>query len=153
MPQWARDLPDTDQRLHDFIVDVLRRLQHRLPDEPSALHAHLRTEVKRRIRDQLRHDERRHARGARHNARRGQMASTLENSVGTATLQRYEAALAALDPTAREAIIARVEWGFDDEELALALDQPDAAAARLVVRKATFELAQALRRVVRADRR
>ena len=75
-----------------------------------------------------------------------QFTSSLEAAMGKETLERYEAALADLDADDREVIIARVEWGMDDDELASALAQPTAQAARLAVRTATFKLAEALRR-------
>ena len=146
LPGWVRDLPDTERRVHDVIADVLRNVGHARPNGPEALHAYLRDEVMNRLRGQWGSDVGQPSPVALGTDIASQFTSSLEAAMGKETLERYEAALADLDADDREVIIARVEWGMDDDELASALAQPTAQAARLAVRTATFKLADALRR-------
>jgi len=49
--------------------------------------------------------------------------------------------LAVLEAADREAIIGRIELGYDYDELATALDKPSPGAARIAVRRALLTLA------------
>ena len=69
--------------------------------------------------------------------------SALERAIGIERLERYEAALAGLRPTDREAIVARVEMGCTYEEMAVMLDLPSADAARKAAQRALVRLAAA----------
>jgi RNA polymerase sigma-70 factor (ECF subfamily) len=75
----------------------------------------------------------------------GHDLSPLEQAIGTEALARYETALAALKPLEREAIIGRIELGYDYVELATALGKPSGEAARVAVRRALLSLAEAMR--------
>jgi RNA polymerase sigma-70 factor (ECF subfamily) len=61
-------------------------------------------------------------------------------AIGREGMNRYEAALARLNPGDREAIIARMELQQSYEEVALALGKPNANAARVAVRRAIERL-------------
>ena len=52
------------------------------------------------------------------------------------------AALAALQPGDREAIVGRIELGYDYSELAAALAKPTSEAARKAVGRAVLRLAE-----------
>ncbi|MEP6918446.1 MAG: sigma factor-like helix-turn-helix DNA-binding protein, partial [Acidobacteriota bacterium] len=54
----------------------------------------------------------------------------------------YAAALQRLPPLDREAVIARIQMQKSYENIALALGQPDAAAARAVVVAALIKLCE-----------
>ena len=149
LPACARDLPDAEHRVHDVIAEVLRLVGHASPDGPKALHAYLRDEVMNRLRGQWGPDVGQPSPVAFGADIASQFTSPLEAAMGKETLERYEAALADLDADDREVVIARVEWGMDDDELAAALGLPTAQAARSAVRTATFKLAEALRRGAR----
>ena len=45
--------------------------------------------------------------------------SPLEEAIGREALERYERALAALRPEDREAIVARIELGYTNQEIAI----------------------------------
>jgi RNA polymerase sigma-70 factor (ECF subfamily) len=66
--------------------------------------------------------------------------SPLEQAIGREGIERYEAALARLEPADREAIIARLELQQSYEEVALALGRPDANTARDAVNGALERL-------------
>ena len=70
--------------------------------------------------------------------------SPLERTVGREGLARYDAALQRLSPADREAIVARVELQQSYEEVAIALGEPDADAARAAVRGALARLIQVM---------
>jgi RNA polymerase sigma-70 factor, ECF subfamily len=63
-------------------------------------------------------------------------------AIGRESLDRYERALATLEPDEREAIIGRVEMGYSYEELAEALGKPSADAARKAAQRALVRLIQ-----------
>ena len=76
----------------------------------------------------------------------GNDLSPFEQALGAETIARYDAALTALRPQEREAIIGRVELGYDYAELAAALGKPSEGAARLAVHRAMLRLAEEMRR-------
>ena len=72
----------------------------------------------------------------------GNDLSPFEQALGAETIARYDAALAALRPQEREAIIGRVELGNDYAELAGSARQAAATAPRrLAVHRAMLRLA------------
>jgi DNA-directed RNA polymerase specialized sigma24 family protein len=66
---------------------------------------------------------------------------------------RYERALERLRPRDREAVIARLELGFDYEELADVLGTPTLAAARKAAERALVRLAEEMKQDVDRSRR
>ena len=70
--------------------------------------------------------------------------SALERAVGRDGLQQYDAALRQLSPADRQAIVARIELQQSYEEVAIALDLPDAEAARAAVTAALARLIEAM---------
>jgi RNA polymerase sigma-70 factor (ECF subfamily) len=57
-------------------------------------------------------------------------------------LERYEAALLRLPEAERELVIARVEMGYTNEELANLFGKPTKGAARVAVGRALVRLAE-----------
>jgi RNA polymerase sigma-70 factor (ECF subfamily) len=146
LPQWARDMSDTQDLVQDAVVQVLRHLDQFQPHGPGALHAYIRTAVVNRIRDELRRVARRPAAVEVDEHLRSVGESPLEAAIGAETLDRYEAALQRLPDDDREAIIARVEWGLDYREIAAALGKPSPDAARMAVKRALVRLAEVMKR-------
>ena len=66
--------------------------------------------------------------------------SPLERAGAGQRLARYERALRCLSADEREAVIARLEFGFTHQELAEALGKPSADAARKAARGALDKL-------------
>jgi RNA polymerase sigma-70 factor (ECF subfamily) len=59
-------------------------------------------------------------------------------------VERFERALARLDPEPREAVILRIEFGFSHQQVADALGKPTAEAARATVARALVALSKAM---------
>jgi RNA polymerase sigma-70 factor (ECF subfamily) len=72
--------------------------------------------------------------------------SPLEEAIGREATDRYEAALAALRPEEREAIIGRIELGYTYDELAEALGKPSGDAARKAAERALVRLVEEMTR-------
>ena len=72
--------------------------------------------------------------------------SPFDLALGAETMARYDEALAALRPQGREAIIGRIELGYDYKELAVSLDKPSVRAARAAVHRALLRLAEEMPR-------
>lgn len=144
LPVWARDLADTDDLVQDVMIATLRRLDVFEYRTDAALHAYLRQAVLNRIRNEIRRAHRHPAREALDSGTEAGEASPLEALIGRRTLEAYEAALAALSPAEREAVIGRVELGMSYQALATALGKTSADAARMAVGRALAKVARLL---------
>jgi RNA polymerase sigma-70 factor (ECF subfamily) len=149
LPLWARDQGDTEDLVQDTVVHTLRRLEAFEPTREGALQAYLRQAVMNRIRDAVRRAKRRPAVTPLDEELAAQDLSPLERALGSEALARYDAALSALTPQEQEAIIGRIELGYDYGELADALEKPSRDAARMVVHRAMLRLAEVMRDVQR----
>ena len=147
LPRWARSLAETQDVVQNAILRVLPHLTHFEARNPGALQAYLRQAVMNYIRDEVRKAMRRPTddRPLEYEVDPG--PSPLEVAIGREGIERYEAALAKLRPGDREAIIARVELQQSYEEIAIALQKPNANAARSTVTRAI----KALVRTMAAD--
>jgi RNA polymerase sigma-70 factor (ECF subfamily) len=145
LPAWARDLTDTSDLVQETVVRVFKKIDTFQPRGEGALQAYLRQSVLNRIRNEVRRAGRRPSHEALDSEHLSGDASPLENAIGREALERYERALAQLKPADREAIIASVEMGCTNEEIAVALGKPSPNAARMAVERALVRLAQAMR--------
>ncbi len=124
-------------------MQTLKSIDAFTADREGALQAYLRRAVLNRIRDELRRATRRpHLSDLSELDPPCGAASPLELAIGTEAVQRYETALARLNPIEREAVIARIELGYTYAQMAQALGRPSAEAARLALRRALIRLAQ-----------
>ena len=147
LPGWARDLADTDDLVQDTLLQTFRRIEDFEPRRVGALQAYLRQAVLNRVRNELR-------RKARHPDATGLDAtgvddleleaaeSPLERAIGREAVERYERALQKLRADEREAVIAKVEMGYSNEELAEVLGKPTSEAARKAAQRALVRLAE-----------
>src|SRR5262245_37544106 len=142
LPQWARDRGDTEDLVQETLIQTLRRLEHFEPTREGALQAYLRQAVLNRIRDAVRRAQRRPVQAELGEALEDEATSPLEHAIGAEALARYDAALTKLTPADQEAIIGRLELGYDYDELAGVLGKPSAEAARMAVRRAMLKLAE-----------
>lgn len=149
LPLWARDRDDTDDLVQETVVQTLRRLGAFEPQHDGALQAYLRQALMNRIRDAVRRAGRLPHAVPIDERMEGRDASPLEHAIGRESLERYDAALAALREQDREAIIGRIELGHSYEELAVTLQKPSGDAARVAVHRAMLRLAQAMRDAAR----
>src|SRR5262249_49932765 len=140
-----RDRGDTEDLVQETVVQTLRRLGTFEPTRDGALQAYLRQAVMNRIRDAIRRADRRPVDTTLEDVIPSPGESPLERAIGREALARYDAALATLKPQEQEAIIGRLELGYDYDELAAALGKPSGEAARVAVHRAMLRLAEVMR--------
>ena len=99
-----------------------------------------------KIRDEIRRVGRRPKPAQMSGDPESSLASPLEEAVGTESLERYEKALASLQPGDREAIVARIEMGMSYSDLAVALGKPSPDAARMAVSRALLRIAKEMKK-------
>ena len=144
LPQWTRDLRDTEDLVQETLTQTLRHIDDFEPRHEGALQAYLRQALINRVRDEVR-------RVARYPAATGlgeedgfadPSASPLEQAIGREAIERYEAALERLRPEEREVIIARVELQQSYKQIAAAHAKSSPDAARMAVSRALVRLAE-----------
>jgi RNA polymerase sigma-70 factor (ECF subfamily) len=145
LPQWARDVADTEDLLQETLAQTLKQLPRLEIRDEDALHAYLRQAVLNRIRNELRRVSRHPGRADLQDVAQEGGQSPLEAAIGRERWKRYEDALATLPVSDREAIIGRLEIGLSFQELADVLRKPTANAARVAVTRAMVRLASRMR--------
>ena len=146
LPQWARDLAQTDDLVQDTLLQTFRRIGDFEPRRVGALQAYLRQAVLNRIRNELRRRGRRPDATGLDDVELDDADSPLARAIGREAVERYERALERLKPEEREAIIAKVEMGYTNEELAEVLGKPTSEAARKTAYRALLRLAEEMER-------
>ena len=144
LPRWARGNVDTSDLLQETMLQTFKRLDGFEPRGKGALLAYLRQAFLNRLRNQLRHSITRPMSQELDSRIPDEATSPLEAVIRGETFERYEAGLARLDPDERDAIVMRVELGFNYAEVAQALDKPSSDAARMFVARAIVKLARAM---------
>ena len=150
LPGWARDLADTEDLVQEALVQTFKRLGEFEPRGAGALQGYVRQAILNRIRDELRRSGRRPAATAFDGTEVDGALSPLEQAIGREGVERYERSLARLKPRDRDALVARLEMGFDYDELADLLDI-SVPAARKMAERALVRLAAEMKHD--ADRR
>jgi len=143
LPRWARDLTDTDDIVQEALLKTCRRIgDFEIRAGSGGLHAYLRQALHRRILDELRRVKRQPHREEVDPWVADPGASPLEETIGIEAGERYERALNRLTPSEREAIVSRVELGFNYGRIAEVLGKPSKDAARMTVIRALVRLAK-----------
>ena len=145
LPNWARDLSDTDDLVQETLLRTFKQLEHFDSRGVGALQAYLRQAIVNRVRDELRRKGRQPDVKDLADIDVRDDRSPLEEAIGRETLEHYEAALERLRHEEREAIVARVEMGYSYEELAQVLGKPTPDAARKAAQRALVRLAEEMR--------
>ena len=145
LPAWARDLADTHDLVQETLIQAFKKVDGFEIRGEGAFQAWLRQILLNRIRQEIRRASRRPASDELDSHIEDEQASPLEVAVGSQAIARYEAALARLKPTDRDVIIARVELGQTNDEIAAAFGKPSANAARMALERALFRLAREMR--------
>jgi RNA polymerase sigma factor (sigma-70 family) len=146
LPRWARGMVETQDLVQETLFQTFRKIETFRPERVGALQAYLRQAVLNKIRDELRRVGRRPVTDALDDEHVDPAPSPLEEAIGREATERYEAALAALRPEEREAIIGRVELGYTYDELAEALGKPTGDAARKTAERALVRLVEEMTR-------
>ena len=141
LPRHARAMTDTDDLVQHALIGTFKNIGAFEGRGEWALQAYLRQAVTNRIRDELERAEHQHQRTELAEDIPDSGVSPLEQAMGTEAFQQYDTALAALDPTDREAVIARLELGCSYREIAALVNKPTPDAARMVVSRALTRLA------------
>lgn len=142
LPASARGALDTVDLVQDTFMQVLQRLGEFEPRHEGAFQSYLRTTLMRRIVDEIRRVQRRGPAQPLDVDAPGHEPSPLEEAIGSETLERYDAALARLAASDREAIIMRIEMGCGYAEIMSALEKPSLAATQMTVSRALVRLAK-----------
>jgi RNA polymerase sigma factor (sigma-70 family) len=146
LPQWARDLADTEDLVQDVLLQTFKRIDDFEVRRVGALQAYLRQAVLNRVRDEFRRKARRPDATDLDGLELESGLSPLEEAIGQEAVERYQRAVQQLKREEREAIIARVEMGYSYEELAQVLGKPTADAARKTAQRALVRLAEEMKR-------
>jgi RNA polymerase sigma-70 factor, ECF subfamily len=145
LPRSARGMLETADLVQDAVMACLRRLDVFEVRHQGALQAYFRQAVMNRILDIVRQQRRRPDQADLPEHLLDARPSPLDQAIGSENAARYDAAIQRLRPADREAIIGRVELQYSYEELAIVLNKPTAAAARVAVTRAMRRLADEMR--------
>jgi RNA polymerase sigma-70 factor (ECF subfamily) len=145
LPRWARDTADTQDLVQETLFQTFKKIEKFDARGEGALFAYLRQAILNRIRDELRRAKRRPDMTEIDAHAQDQGLSPLEDAIGREAIERYERALATLRQEDREAVVARIELGYTNEEIAGLLGKPSANAARMAVERAIVRLAKEMR--------
>lgn len=146
LPNWARDLADTNDVVQDAVIQTFKRMDTFEARGEGALQAYLRQAVMNRIRDHIRRVGRRPGQVELEVEHEDEGPSPLEQAVGREAVERYEAALARLSETDRALIVATVELGYTPEQVVEATGRRSVDAARRASRRALIKLAEEMQR-------
>lgn len=146
LPRWARDISDTHDLVQETLLQTFKRVEAFEARGPGAFQAYLRQAVLNRIRNELRRHQRKPVIAELDSNHMAGTPSPLEAALGREAAERYEEALTELRTEDRELLIARLEMGYDYDELAETFDRPTADAARKAVQRAMVRLVEAMRR-------
>jgi RNA polymerase sigma factor (sigma-70 family) len=142
LPPWARDMAETQDLVQEALFQTFKRIERFESRGEGALQAYLRQAILNRIREELRRTGRRPARSELDSAAEDDGRSPLEQAIGQEAIARYERALALLRPEDRELVVARIELGYTNREIAELLDKPTPNAARMATERAVVRLAK-----------
>jgi RNA polymerase sigma-70 factor, ECF subfamily len=141
LPAWTRPAIETEDLVQETLARVASRIEAFELRHEGAFQGYVRQALLNRIRDEVRRASGKLAETLE-SGRPSPDPSPLERAIGTALLERYEAALLRVKPEDREAIIARVEMGLTWPEIAEALGKNSSESAQMTVKRALVRLAR-----------
>src|SRR5215470_19128626 len=142
LPTSARDLRDTDDLVQDTLLKALGKLDDFEHRGEGAFLAYLRQILLNAVRDSLRRAAVRPRATTIGDELPDPAPSALEQAIGRELVERFERALATLEPEQREAIILRIEFRFSHQQIADALGKASANTARMAVARALVALSR-----------
>jgi len=145
LPAHARDLTDTQDLVQDTLLSAFKRVAEIEIRGEGALQAYLRQVLLNRIRMEIRRVGRRPANVELESHVQAAGPSPLAHAISAETIERYDRALDALRQEERELIVARIEFGFTNAEVAQAFDKPSPNAARMAIQRALLRLAEQMK--------
>jgi RNA polymerase sigma-70 factor (ECF subfamily) len=147
LPRWARTVADTADIVQEALLNTFRHLDRFEPRGQGALRAYLRCAVDNRIHDELRQIARRRVPDELDEAHPDDRPSPLDEAIGAEAEGRYRSALTRLKVADQKLIVARVELGYNFEQLALISGKRRPDSARIALHRALVRLAEEMARV------
>jgi len=141
LPPSARGVSETQDLVQEVLIQAFRKIGQIEVRGEGSLQAYLRTVLLNAIRMEIRKAGRRPATSELASDIAAPGASPLQRAIGAEMLDRYDRALDMLRPEERELVVAHVEFGFSNQELAEAFGKPSANAARMALQRALLNLA------------
>ena len=136
-------MADTQDLVQETLFQTFKGIKRFEPRGEGALQAYLRQAILNRIREELRRAKRRPPKGELDSqAQDDNIRSPLEEAIGKEALDRYERALAKLRRQDRALVVARIELGYTNQEIAELFGKPTPNAARMAAERAIIRLAQ-----------
>ncbi len=148
LPAWARDLADTRDLVQDTIIQAFTHIQRFEIRGEGALRAYLRRILLNRIRMEIRRAARRPQATTELEGVAADDLSPLEHAIGREAVRAYQLALGRLRRRERQLIVARVEMGYSNDEIAAAFGKRSTNAARMALQRALLRLADEMRQVL-----
>jgi RNA polymerase sigma factor (sigma-70 family) len=141
LPRWARTMADTTDLVQDVLLQTFRRLSGFESRGEGALRAYLRRAVDNRVRDELRRVSRRGTAAVLNDLFDDPGPSPFDEARAGELEDRYRAALTRLRPTDRDLVVAHVELGYTNEQLALMTGRRRVDSVRVALARALHRLA------------
>lgn len=143
LPQYARDLAETDDMVQSTLIKALNQLDSFSSMREGAFLAYLRKILLNNIRMEIRRFSNQNELLKKNiDTNEPIDTSALEKAIGTEVIEKYENALMKISDQAREAVILRVEFGYSYPEIALAIESASPNAARMIVSRSLLKLAE-----------
>lgn len=142
LPASARNLLDTGDIVQETLIKAVRTFGDIDVQREGALQAYLRRALLNRLNDAYRRTAGRPVEAVLDSGIPSGNDSPLEAAIGNEALRRYEAGLSRLSDGDREAVILRIEFGYDYHRVAEMLGKSSADAARVAVSRALGRLAR-----------
>ncbi|TDR20564.1 RNA polymerase sigma factor [Marinicella litoralis] len=144
LPAYARDLAETDDMVQNTLIKAMNKLDSFSSLREGAFLAYLRKILLNNIRMEIRRfSNQRDLLQSHHEGDENVTgASALDQAIGNEVVEKYENALMKIPDQAREAVILRVELGYSYPEIATAIECASANAARMIVARSLYKLAE-----------
>lgn len=145
LPAVARDLTETQDLVQETLAAAFRKIEGIEIRGEGTLQAYLRQALLNRIRMEIRRVRRRPPGVPLDAELETGEPSPLEAAIGRQAVDDYERALGTLRAEDRELVIARVEFGLSNAEIARAFGKPTVNAARMALQRALLRLIAEMR--------
>ena len=147
LPAYARDLAETDDMVQNTLIKAMNKLDSFSSIREGAFLAYLRKILLNNIRMEIRRFSNQNNLLKQHHQGQENLSdsSALEQAMGKEVIEKYESALMKIPEQAREAVILRVELGYSYPEIATAIECSSANAARMIVARSLYKLAESMR--------
>lgn len=145
LPTATRRLNDTGDIVQNTLIRAFKHMERFDHRGDGAFLAWLWTILRNEIIDQGRRALRRPDGIELTEGLRADTVSPLEHAIGAQNIEIYERALAELPEIKRHAVAMRFEYQMAYEEIAMELSLASANAARMMIQRATLQLAERMR--------